>query len=202
MFERTSSRIRPIPTPDDGGHVYGCCCCWRLQRRLLLLWPTGTRPVANEKVKSSSTSSRFSTSCCLLDVMLVSRPPRKAAAAKISRSKWRLGLWHVPLWCLTCVHALGTGVHLAMVDHSCLGVMRHTASVEALRGDGLCATRGLNHCKSLALLPALDHVATATARKCRNSSGMTLVFIATRQNARDPCAVESVFRLRSCSPGR
>ena len=89
-----------------------------------------------------------------------------------------------------------------MVDHSCLGVMRHTASVEALRGDGLCATRGLNLRKSLAVLPALDHVAAATARKRRNSSDMALDLIATRQNARDPCAVESVFRLRSCSPGR
>ena len=158
--------------------------------------------MANEKGKSSSTSSRFSTSCCLLDVMLVSRPPRKAAAAKISRSKWRLGLWHAPLWCLTRVHALGTAVHLAMVDHSCLGVIRHTASVEALHRDGFCATRGRNLCKSLAVLPALDHVTTTTARKRRNSSDMALVLLGTCHDVRVSCAVESVFRLRNCSPGR
>ena len=88
-----------------------------------------------------------------------------------------------------------------MVDHSCLGVIRHTASVEALHRDGFCATRGLNLCKSLAVLPAPDRVATTTARKRRNSSDMALVLIATRQNARDPCAVESVFWLHNCSPG-
>ena len=42
----------------------------------------------------------------------------------------------------------------------------------------------LNLCESFAVLGVLDRVATATARKRRNSSGMALVLIATCHDAR------------------
>ena len=141
------------------------------------------RPVANEKVRYSTTTSRLSTLRCLLDVVLFWRARREPAAVEISRSIWRLRLWHALLRYQARVHALGTAIFVAVVDISFDDGMHHAASVEALHGDGLCATCGLKPCKSLTVLHVPGRVPTGVARKCSHSSSGALVLLSMRDAA-------------------
>ena len=82
------------------------------------------------------------------------------------------------------MHALGTAIYVAVVDISSDNVMLHAASMEALHGDGLCATCSLKPCKSLTVLRVLGRVSTAMARKCSHLSGGALVLLAMRDDVR------------------
>ena len=88
------------------------------------------------------------------------------------------------LYLLSRMHASGAAVHLAMVELSHDGKVLHGAVDEAMRGDGVQASRSLSLCKSLTVLLKPDAVATARARSCHSSAGLACVQLERCHDAR------------------
>ena len=99
----------------------------------------------------------------------------------------RLDLVDALLYMWSRVHASGAAVHLAMVDLSHVGEVLHGAVDEAMRGDGVQASRSLNLCKSLTVLRGLDAVAPARAGSRHNSAGLACVQLERCHDARVSC---------------
>ena len=104
--------------------------------------------------------------------VLRSRLPRGPATMVNELTVSCFGLVDVLLYQQTRVHASGAAVYLAILELSRDGKVRHGAVDEAMRGDGVQASRSLNRCKSLTVLLGPDAVATARARSRHNSAGL------------------------------
>ena len=140
-----------------------------------------------ETVRSCTASCRLTTSCCMLDVVLLRKASAQPAMLVNKLTWWCLGFVDVLQSQQARVYAIGTAIHLSTVLLSCIGEVRCTAADGAMHGDSLCASQSRNLCNPLTGMHGLDTLPSATARKCHNSSDLALVWCRLSHDACMSC---------------
>ena len=140
-----------------------------------------------ETVRSCTASCRLTTARCMLDAVLLRERSAQPAMLVDNATRRRLGFVDVLRPQQTRVHAIGSAIHLSMVMLSCIGEVLCTAADGAMCGDSLRASQSSNLCKPLTGMRGPDALPTVTARKCRISSGLALVWVAPCHDACMSC---------------
>ena len=140
-----------------------------------------------ETVRSCTASCRLTTSCCMLDVVLLRKALAQPAMLVNKATRRCLGFVDVLRPQQSRVHAIGAAIQLSMVLLSCIGEVLCTAADGAMCGDSLRASHSRSLCKTLTGMRGPDALPTARARKCHISSGLALVWVAPCHDACMSC---------------
>ena len=154
---------------------------------MLLLWSITTWPVVYETMRFCTASCRLTTARFMLDDVELRETSVQPAMLVNKATRCCLGFVDVLRPQQARVHAIGAAIYLSMVLLSCIGEVLCTAVDGAVRGDSLRASQSSNLCKPLTGMRGPDALPTVTARKCRISSGLALVWVAPCHDACMSC---------------